>query len=167
MLEADCVFNTPNDTVVQIADFRKPIPSPEAAVPVSAVDYSDDIDRKSAIIRAAVIYTANQAAYDGAFLADHTDNLVLAGGYLADRHTRLRDSALRRLTRHIRRAKQVRPVELWAVASVASVLVGGADAINLEKFEHDFLRAFFQLVERDCESRARPASNVGGSSHDA
>jgi hypothetical protein len=137
---------------------------PITETPVEPV-YSDDIDKKSDIIRAAVIYTANQGAFDGAFHADHTDNLVLAGGRLGDIHIARRDSALRRLTRHIRRAKTVRHVELWAVASVARVLCGdGFDSFNPEKFERDFLYAAFQLVERDCESRARP-SNVGGSNN--
>lgn len=164
MLEADCVLSTPNHTVLQIADFRKP---DAPSVPEQPPVYSDETDRKSPIIRAAVIYTASQGAFDGAFLADHTDNLVLAGGRLGDVYIARRDAALRRLTRHIRRAKTVRPVELWAVASVARVLVGGDDTVNLEAFEHDFLRVFFQLVENDCKARCRPASSVWSFSHDA
>ena len=163
MLEADGVFSTANDLVVlQIDDFRRPA-APAARVPEQAPEYSDEIDRKSAIIRAAVIYTTSQGAFDGGFLADHTDNLVMAGGYLANRYTQQRDSALRRLTRHIQRAKTVRPVELWAVASVARVLCGdGLESFNLENFERDFLCAAFELVERDGEARRRlAASSVG------
>jgi hypothetical protein len=59
----------------------------------------------------------------------------------------------------MRKAKAVRTVELWSLASLADVVMDQqgdeASGGNLEPFEIEFMRSLFRLVERDCESRAR------------
>ena len=107
----------------------------------------------SQIIKAAVTYTSAHAAFEGGFRADHTDNLVMAGGAFGSKHINRRDRALNRLTRLMKRTDDVRSVELRSLASVAIVMMdqdGGSDGLSIEGFERRFLKSLFQLIERHC-----------------
>ncbi len=123
-------------------------------------------DRKSPIIEAAVTYATASAAFDGGFKADHTGEMVWAGGRFGLKHVDKRDRALKRLTRLIDKKADVRSVELWGLASVAIVMIekDGGD-FNPEEFEYQFLKSLFRLIERDCETKRRggwKAPDLGG-----
>lgn len=128
----------------------------QANIQTLPVDPTEELDRTSEIMRAAVTYTSLNSAYNGAWIAEHTGDSTVADIVTAGMLCR-RDAKLRKLTRLVNKTSEVRVVELWSLASVARVVMdqngdehsGG----NLEPFEVAFLRSLFRLVARDCASR--------------
>ncbi|WP_441268030.1 hypothetical protein AB7G19_20095 [Bradyrhizobium sp. 215_C5_N1_1] len=132
----------------------------EILTPPSRLDSEEELDRASAIMRAAVTYTSINGAINGAWRAEHTGNSTVAEIVIEGTSER-RDAALRRLTRLMSKTSKVRTVELWSLASVADVVMDQSgdeeSGRNLQPFEILFLRSLFRLVERDCENRERSA----------
>ena len=128
----------------------------------SRLDTEEELDRQSQIMRAAVTYTALNGAWNGTWIAEHTGNSTVAD-IVNEGVWERRNAVLRKLTRLIRKAKTVRTVELWSLASLADVVMdqeqngNGESGRNLEDFEILFLRSLFVLIARDCESRERSA----------
>lgn len=109
-------------------------------------------------MRAAVTYTSLNAAFNGAWIAEHTGNSTVAEIVNHGVWER-RNAELRKLTRLMSKTSKVRTVELWSLASVAKVVMNqngdGESGRNLEGFEISFLQSIFELIERDCELKER------------
>ena len=120
----------------------------------------EELDRTSAIMRAAVTYTALNGSFNGAWIAEHTGNSTIANIVTKGVWER-RDATLRKLTRLMRKAEKVRTVELWSIASTAKVVLNQngdeESGRNLEDFEIAFLQSLLELVERDCDHREEAA----------
>ncbi|EIG56091.1 hypothetical protein [Bradyrhizobium sp. WSM1253] len=130
------------------------------AAPPSRLKTEEELDRVSAIMRAAVTYTSINGAINGAWRAEHTGNSTVAEIVIEGMWER-RNAVLRKLTRLMKKASAVRTVELWSLASLADIVMDQqgdeASGGSLEPFEIEFMRSLFRLVERDCESRERSA----------
>lgn len=132
------------------------------ASPASRLNTEEKLDRESQIMRAAVKYTALNGSWNGAWIAEHTGNSTVAK-IVNEGVWERRNAELRKLTRLMRRAKTMRTVELWSLASLAGVVMdqeqngNGESGRNLEDFEILFLQSLFGLIVRDCESRERSA----------
>ncbi len=173
MIEADPRVSTPplNSSANNVIDLSAarvaassiiapPADKVEILTLPSRLDTEEELDRASEIMRAAVTYTSINGAINGAWRAEHTGNSTVAEIVIEGMWER-RNSALRRLTRLMKKTSAVRTVELWSLASLADVVMDQsgdeASGSNLEPFEIAFLRSLFRLVERDCASRERSA----------
>ncbi len=170
MTQADSVHSTPptNTSASNIIDLDAARDAATAAVvakmnpeqPRSRLDTEEELDRVSAIMRCAVTYTSINGAINGAWRAEHTGNSTVAE-IVIDGMWERRNAVLRKLTRLMKKASEIRTVELWSLASLADVVMDQqgdeASGGSLEPFEIEFMRSLFRLVERDCENRERSA----------
>lgn len=126
------------------------------AAPTSHLKSQEELDKQSQILRDAVTYTALNGRWNGAWIAEHTGNSTVVG-IVNDGVWERRDATLRKLTRKLQKAKKIRTVELWSLASTAKVVMNQngdeESGRNLEDFEVLFLRSLFDLIERDCYDR--------------
>ena len=111
----------------------------------------------SDVIKAAVTYCCSKATAEPGYIADHTRDGVFAGccGIVGDKHTRTADRSLRKLVKLMDGATGLMTVEVWSLASVASLVLKQSDEFDgeLEDKEISFMKSFTRLVERLCKDQ--------------
>jgi hypothetical protein len=124
---------------------------------LSPKDARSKREATSDVIKAAVTYCCSKVTAEPGYIADHTFNGVFAGygGIVGDKYMREAARPMRKLAKLMNGTKGLVTVELWAIASVAGVVMKQTEETGVELIdeEMEFLKSFAKLVERFCEDQ--------------
>ncbi len=114
-------------------------------------------EEASDVIKAAVTYCCSKATVEPGFIADHTCDGIFAGysGIVGGKYMREAERSLRKLVKLMGAADNLMTVELWSLASVASLVLKQADdpGDEFQDEEISFMKSFARLIERVCKDQ--------------